>query len=92
MAWHESIYFSLPLSLSRPGTPRDESPGKGEWGFERWEGTRADVVAWLESEDGHDWASVIGGSRQDAKAARVVVAAALSVWYGNHSFLMGALC
>lgn len=51
-----------------------------EWGSDHWEATRADVVGWLESEDGHDWASVIGGSRQDAKAARVIVAAALSVW------------
>ncbi|KAJ7567333.1 hypothetical protein O6H91_02G142800 [Diphasiastrum complanatum] len=41
----------------------------------------SDLTEWIESVDGEDWIAMIGGSYQDARAARIVVGAALAVWY-----------
>lgn len=41
----------------------------------------ADISAWLESYEMHDWISCIGGTVQDSMASHIIVAAALAVWY-----------
>ncbi|EOA19790.1 hypothetical protein CARUB_v10000038mg [Capsella rubella] len=41
----------------------------------------ADLLSWLESFEMQDWISCVGGTSQDAMAAHIIVAAALSIWY-----------
>ncbi|KAG0462827.1 hypothetical protein HPP92_021303, partial [Vanilla planifolia] len=43
--------------------------------------TDHEIVSWLESFEIHEWVSCIGGTRQDAMASQIIVAAALVVWY-----------
>ncbi|KAK9088087.1 hypothetical protein Syun_030481 [Stephania yunnanensis] len=47
-------------------------------------GSEADelgIRSWLESFEIQDWVSCVGGTRQDAMASHIIVAAALAVWY-----------
>ncbi|XP_019084074.1 PREDICTED: uncharacterized protein LOC104707426 [Camelina sativa] len=41
----------------------------------------AELLSWLESFEMQDWISCVGGTSQDAMAAHIIVAAALSIWY-----------
>ncbi|KAH7405282.1 hypothetical protein KP509_15G063500 [Ceratopteris richardii] len=40
-----------------------------------------EIIEWLESYEDQQWTEVIEGSSQDARAARIIVASALAVWY-----------
>ncbi|KAK7251371.1 hypothetical protein RIF29_34501 [Crotalaria pallida] len=39
------------------------------------------ILTWLESFELQDWISCVGGSSQDAMTSRIIVAAALAIWY-----------
>ncbi|CAH8305853.1 unnamed protein product [Eruca vesicaria subsp. sativa] len=41
----------------------------------------SELLSWLESFEMQDWISCVGGTSQDAMAAHIIVAAALSIWY-----------
>lgn len=41
----------------------------------------SELLSWLESFEMQDWISCVGGTSQDAMAAHIIVAAALSNWY-----------
>ncbi|CAN8308230.1 unnamed protein product [Cochlearia groenlandica] len=41
----------------------------------------SEILSWLESFEMQDWISCVGGTSQDAMAAHIIVAAALSIWY-----------
>lgn len=43
--------------------------------------TSAEINDWLDSFEGQDWTSIVGGTSQDSRAVRIIVAAALAVWY-----------
>ncbi|KAK8963542.1 hypothetical protein KSP40_PGU016421 [Platanthera guangdongensis] len=60
-------------NTSRPGTPHSSVIVE--------ENIHSEIVSWLESFDIHDWVSWIGGTNQDSIASRIIVAAALVVWY-----------
>ncbi|KAH9308951.1 hypothetical protein KI387_036862, partial [Taxus chinensis] len=41
----------------------------------------ADMLSWLDSYVAEDWTAMIGGVDEDANASRIIVGAALAVWY-----------
>ncbi|KAI4302802.1 hypothetical protein MLD38_038505 [Melastoma candidum] len=41
----------------------------------------SNIMAWLESYEVEDWISCVGGTGQDAMTSRIIVAAALAIWY-----------
>lgn len=41
----------------------------------------SNILAWLESFEVQDWISCVGGTSQDAMTSRIIVAAALAIWY-----------
>eukprot|EP01018_Ginkgo_biloba_P023305 Gb_30402 [translate_table: standard] len=41
----------------------------------------SEISGWLDSYEAQDWTSMIGGTSQDARASRIIVGAALAVWY-----------
>jgi hypothetical protein len=44
-------------------------------------GAIAHITDWIQSYDGENWTATIGGTTQDARAARIIVSAALALWY-----------
>lgn len=41
----------------------------------------AEIIDWIESYEGKAWTAAVGGTSQDARAGRIIVASALAVWY-----------
>ena len=41
----------------------------------------SEIIDWLESYEGQAWTAVIGGTSQDGRSGRIIVGAALAVWY-----------
>lgn len=41
----------------------------------------SEISSWLDLDEVQDWSTMIGGTDQDANASRIIVGAALAVWY-----------
>lgn len=64
------------LSCSdNPDSDLDSKKGQG-YQFEL-----SEISSWLDLDEVQDWSTMIGGTDQDANASRIIVGAALAVWY-----------
>ncbi|CAM6033085.1 unnamed protein product [Sphagnum compactum] len=85
-------FLQLDMSTNRP-SPHFENPPKSESESSSTylrhsnsnglsdTGAIAHITDWIQSYDGENWTATIGGTNQDARAARIIVSAALALWY-----------
>lgn len=72
----QSISKDEGLSCSgNPDSDLDSKTGQG-YQFEL-----SEISSWLDLDEVQDWSTMIGGTDQDANASRIIVGAALAVWY-----------
>jgi hypothetical protein len=85
-------FLQLDMSTNRPSShfenpPKSESESSSTYlrhsnsnGLSDT-GAIAHISDWIQSYDGENWTATIGGTNQDARAARIIVSAALALWY-----------
>ncbi|KAJ0240863.1 Uncharacterized protein HA466_0219150 [Hirschfeldia incana] len=85
---HAKLVRSLSgINLHEPNSSEEERPTNGLESEHIHEAPRlsqaeeSELLSWLESFEMQDWISCVGGTSQDAMAAHIIVAAALSIWY-----------
>lgn len=85
-------FLQLDMSTNRPSShfenpPKSESESSSTYlrhshsnGLSDT-GAIAHITDWIQSYDGENWTATIGGTTQDARAERIIVSAALALWY-----------
>lgn len=82
MAARSLFHCAAPRAIPRPLCGRNTShPGTTHISVNVEDNISSEIVSWFDSFDIHEWASWNGGTNQDSMAARIIVAAALVVWY-----------
>lgn len=80
MSTHSATGDALQTFLSSEEKPNirtaDQSPGRASLDIDE-----SAILDWIESFEVQDWITCVGGTSQDEMNSRIIVAAALAIWY-----------